>query len=43
MEITGDSLLDSKGGQLQCLKRHYKLVKGDLQIEMTVEAGYPFF
>ena len=44
MEITGDSLFwIVKGGQLQCLKRHYKLVKGDLQIEMTVEAGYPFF
>lgn len=44
MEITGDSLFGIvKGGQLQCLKRHYKLVKGDLQIEMTVEAGYPFF
>lgn len=44
MEITGDSLFwIVKDGQLQCLKRHYKLVKGDLQIEMTVEAGYPFF
>jgi len=44
MEITGDSLFwIVKGGQLQCLKRHYKLVKGDLQIEMIVEAGYPFF
>lgn len=44
MEITGDSLFwIVKGGQLQCLKRHYKLVKGDLQIEMAVEAGYPFF
>ena len=44
MEITGDSLFwIVKGGQLQCLKRHYKLVKGDLQIERTVEAGYPFF
>ena len=44
MEITEDSLFwIVKGGQLQCLKRHYKLVKGDLQIEMTVEAGYPFF
>lgn len=44
MEITGDSLFwIVKGGQLQCLKRHYKLVKGDLQIEMTIEAGYPFF
>ena len=39
MEITGDSLFwIVKGGQLQCLKRHY-----NLQIEMTVEAGYPFF
>ncbi len=44
MEITGDSLFwIVKGGQLQCLKRHYKLVKGDFTIEMTVEAGYPFF
>lgn len=44
MEITGDSLFwIVKDGQLQCLKRRYKLVKGDLQIEMTVEAGYPFF
>lgn len=44
MEIMGDSLFwIVKDGQLQCLKRHYKLVKGDLQIEMTVEAGYPFF
>ncbi len=44
MEITGDSLFwIVKDGQLQCLKRHYKLVKGDLQIEMTVEAVYPFF
>lgn len=44
MEITGDSLFwIVKGEQLQCLKRHYKLVKGDLQIGMTVEAGYPFF
>lgn len=44
MEITGDSLFwIVKGGQLQCLKRHYKLVKGELQIGMTVEAGYPFF
>lgn len=43
MEITGDSLFwIVKDGQLQCLKRHYKLVKGDLQIEMTVEADYPF-
>ena len=43
MEITGDSLFwIVKDGQLQCLKRHYKLVKGDLQIEMTVDADYPF-
>lgn len=44
MEITGDSLFwIMKDRQLQCLKRHYKSVKGDLQIGMTVEAVYSDF